>query len=76
MQEQAELLSQAVSIFKLSHDDVRRPAAAPAPRRAPVVVAAAPAAAAPAIAAPRPKPAAPKKAPAPAASGGDEWEEF
>jgi methyl-accepting chemotaxis protein len=26
MQEQAELLSQAVSIFKLSHDEVRRPA--------------------------------------------------
>jgi methyl-accepting chemotaxis protein len=77
MQEQAELLSQAVSIFKLSHDEARRPAAAPAPRRAPVVVAApAPAAAAPAIAAPRPKPAAAKKAPAPAASGGDEWEEF
>jgi hypothetical protein len=37
MQEQAELLSQAVSIFKLSHDEVRRPAPAPAPRRAPVV---------------------------------------
>jgi len=78
MQEQAELLSQAVSIFKLSHDDVRRPAAAvaAAPRRAPVVAAPAPAPAAPAIAAPRPKPAAPKKAPAPAASSGDEWEEF
>jgi methyl-accepting chemotaxis protein len=87
MQEQAQLLSQAVSIFKLSHDvGVRRaaPASTPAPRRA--VVAAPVRAAAAAIAAtPRPaaaaaaaaaaRPAAPKKA-APAPSAGDEWEEF
>ncbi|NYE59308.1 methyl-accepting chemotaxis protein [Duganella sp. 1224] len=87
MQEQAGLLSQAVSIFKLSHDGGARRALAPAPRAA--VVAAAPApkpAPAPAIAAtPRPapppaskpaaKPVAPKKA-APASSGADEWEEF
>jgi methyl-accepting chemotaxis protein len=76
MQEQAELLSQAVSIFKLSHDEgTRRSAPAPAPRRA---VAPAPAPK-PAIAAPRAaapaRPSAPKKAPA-AASGADEWEEF
>nr|WP_315258999.1 methyl-accepting chemotaxis protein [uncultured Duganella sp.] len=80
MQEQAEFLSQAVSIFKLSHDAVARQTAV-APRRS--VVAAKPASArAPVIAAPRPatpkpspKPAAAKKA-APAPSGADEWEEF
>jgi methyl-accepting chemotaxis protein len=74
MQEQAELLSQAVSIFKLSHDEVRRPArrAAPRARGGRRGASTAPA---PAIAAPRPKPAAPKKARR-RPSGGDEWEEF
>jgi methyl-accepting chemotaxis protein len=71
MQKQAELLSQAVSIFKLSHDDgLRRPvvrAAAPAP----AAIAAPKKAASP----PAPRPAAPKKA-APAAASGDDWEEF
>jgi len=77
MQEQAELLAQAVSIFKLSHDESgRRPAAraaAPVARPAAPVAQRAPAVAArPAVAA---KPAAPKKlSSAPAA--GDEWEEF
>ncbi|MBA5687117.1 methyl-accepting chemotaxis protein [Rugamonas apoptosis] len=75
MQEQAHNLAEAVSIFKLSHEDqVRRPAL---PVRA----------AAPAVAAPRPapapapvrptvtaRPAAPKKLAA--AAPGDEWEEF
>jgi methyl-accepting chemotaxis protein len=79
MQEQAELLSQAVSIFKLSHDaTVRRaptpaPAAASAARRVPVAAAPTPVPA-PAIAAPVRK-AAPKKS-TPAPSSGDEWEEF
>jgi methyl-accepting chemotaxis protein len=79
MQEQAQFLSQAVSIFKLSHDAVAvRRVPTPAPRRAVAPVRAA----APAIAAtPRPapaaapRPAAPKKA-APASSSADEWEEF
>jgi len=72
MQEQAEKLAEAVSIFKLSHDQMVRRAApravaapAPAPRPAPAP------APRPAVAA---KPAAPKKlAASPAA---DEWEEF
>jgi len=85
MQEQAGMLSQAVSIFKLSHDAAVQRTASPAPRRAAVAAArpAARAAATPAIAAPRPtaatkpaaKPSAPKKAPT-ASSGADEWEEF
>ncbi len=82
MEEQAQMLAQAVSIFKLSHDEgSRRPAARALPRRAAV--------AAPAVAAPRPTPApaaapapaparaaAPKKLATPAAASGDEWEEF
>ncbi|OEZ97369.1 methyl-accepting chemotaxis protein [Duganella sp. HH101] len=80
MQEQAELLAQAVSIFKLSNDESgRRPAAraaapsAPARPAAPVAQRAPAVAARPAVAAA--KPAAPKKlSSAPAA--GDEWEEF
>ncbi|NGZ85652.1 methyl-accepting chemotaxis protein [Duganella aceris] len=81
MQEQAQMLAQAVSIFKLSHDEtMRRPA--PAPRRAsvaPTVAAPAAAIAAPRPAA-RPAPAAAKPAPArkagAAAPSGDDWEEF
>jgi methyl-accepting chemotaxis protein len=72
MQEQAELLAQAVSIFKLSHDQmVRRSAPAPRPAPKPVAAPAPVPAPRPAVAA---KPAAPKKlAASPAA---DEWEEF
>jgi methyl-accepting chemotaxis protein len=67
MQEQAQMLAQAVSIFKLSHDEGHRPAAramAPAPRAAVAAPAPAPA---PRVAAARA--AAPKKlaTPAPAA---------
>jgi len=78
MEEQAQMLAQAVSIFKLSYDqDVRRPAARVLPRPA-----AAPAPApAPAVAAPRPaaapaRAAAPKKLSTPAPASSDEWEEF
>jgi len=78
MGEQAQMLAQAVSIFKLSYDqDVRRPAARVLPRPA-----AAPAPApAPAVAAPRPaaapaRAAAPKKLSTPAPASSDEWEEF
>ena len=76
MQEQAQKLAQAVSIFKLSHDEAtRRPAPvqravaapAPAPRKAPAAPAPRPAVAAA-------KPAAPKKLAS--AAPGDEWEEF
>jgi len=82
MQEQAEMLAQAVSIFKLSHDQVRRAVPAmPAPRPAPAVTARpAPAPAprpAPAVTArPAAKPAAPKKLAPAAPAAGDEWEEF
>jgi methyl-accepting chemotaxis protein len=86
MQEQAQFLSQAVSIFKLSQDVGSRRAVAAAPRRAiaPVAAAASAPARTPAIAAPRKAPAAapaPAARPsalkkAPAASSGDEWEEF
>ncbi len=75
MQEQAEMLAQAVSIFKLNQDDARRPAAraaVPAPRPAPVVSSRP--AARPAVAAA--KPAAPKKLASAAPAAGDEWEEF
>jgi len=82
MQEQAELLAQAVSIFKLSHDAVARPVARPAPRVAAAPAAArapaltqAPAAATKPAAKPASKPAAPKKLAA-APSAPDEWEEF
>ena len=72
MQEQAQNLAQAVSIFKLSHDEaMRRPAprakvAAPAPAPRP--------AAAPRTAVAVARPAATKKLAA--AAPGDEWEEF
>ncbi|MES2263346.1 MAG: methyl-accepting chemotaxis protein [Pseudomonadota bacterium] len=70
MQEQAHKLAEAVSIFKLSHDEQSR---RPAPPVRP---------AAPAVAAPRPvpvravtaRPATPKKLAA--AAPGDDWEEF
>jgi methyl-accepting chemotaxis protein len=83
MQEQAEFLSQAVSIFKLSQDGGMRRAVAPAPVARAAAVKAAPAKAiaaaprpAPAPAAkPRPAASAPKKA-TPASTGADEWEEF
>ncbi|MYM40772.1 methyl-accepting chemotaxis protein [Duganella qianjiadongensis] len=80
MEEQAQMLAQAVSIFKLSYDqDARRPAARVLPRPA---AAPAPAPApAPAVAAPRPaaapaRAAAPKKLSTPAPAASDEWEEF
>jgi methyl-accepting chemotaxis protein len=73
MQEQAELLAQAVSIFKLSHDQmVRRSAPAPRPAPKPVAAPAPAPAPRPAVAA---KPAAPKKLAA-APNAADEWEEF
>ncbi|MCU6497568.1 methyl-accepting chemotaxis protein [Rugamonas sp. A1-17] len=80
MQEQAEMLAQAVSIFKLSNDQVRRPAM-PAPRPTPAVTARPAAAAAPrpapaVTARPAAKPAAPKKLAPAAPAAGDEWEEF
>ncbi|WP_332854815.1 methyl-accepting chemotaxis protein [Duganella sp. S19_KUP01_CR8] len=77
MQEQAEMLAQAVSIFKLNQDDARRPAAraaAPAARPAAKVSARPTAPARPAVAAA--KPAAPKKLASAAPSAGEEWEEF
>ncbi|RFP18591.1 MULTISPECIES: methyl-accepting chemotaxis protein [unclassified Duganella] len=77
MQEQAEMLAQAVSIFKLNQDDARRPAArkaAPAARPAPAVSTRPAPAARPAVAAA--KPAAPKKLASAAPSAGEEWEEF
>ncbi|RFP20240.1 HAMP domain-containing protein [Duganella sp. BJB488] len=66
MQEQAEMLAQAVSIFKLTNDQVRRAVpAVPAPRPVPAV-----------SARPAAKPAAPKKLASAAPAAGDEWEEF
>jgi uncharacterized phage infection (PIP) family protein YhgE len=74
MQEQSHNLAQAVSIFKLSHDDHARRPAIPV-RVAPAAVAAAPR---PAPAPVRPavtaRPAAPKKLAA--SAPGDDWEEF
>jgi methyl-accepting chemotaxis protein len=79
MQEQAQMLAQAVSIFKLSHDETaRRPAAVAAPRpAAPSRAVAAPAPRpAPAARVAAPKPAAARKPSAAAPAAGDEWEEF
>jgi len=77
MQEQAEMLAQAVSIFKLSNDQVRRPAPAmPAPRPTPAVTARPAAKPAPRPAVATAKPAAPKKLASAAPAAGDEWEEF
>ena len=83
MQEQAQMLAEAVSIFKLSHDGAARATATravAAPRsavRAPAVAAPAarpaPAAAA-RVAAPKPAPA--RKLSTAAPASGDEWEEF
>ncbi|USX22833.1 methyl-accepting chemotaxis protein [Oxalobacteraceae bacterium OTU3REALA1] len=75
MQEQAELLAQAVSVFKLAEDaGMRRPAIA-APK--PVVHTAPRQVSAPAAPAPKPKaPAAPKKLTTSSQTSGDEWEEF
>jgi methyl-accepting chemotaxis protein len=74
MQEQAQMLAQAVSIFKLSNDqqDSRRPAA-PAQRSAPARAAAPARATTPAPRVTASKPAAPKKL---SAAASDEWEEF
>jgi methyl-accepting chemotaxis protein len=75
MQEQAQLLAQAVSIFKLSHDEGTRRPAAPPPRAKPAPVAAArpaPTRAVTAVA----KPAPAKKLSTAAPSAGEEWEEF
>jgi methyl-accepting chemotaxis protein len=76
MQEQAQKLAQAVSIFKLSHDDGRRrPAvAAPVVRAAPAAAPRAAVPVAPRAAVAAAKPAAPKKLASAAAA--DEWEEF
>ncbi|MFS2003534.1 methyl-accepting chemotaxis protein [Duganella sp. CT11-25] len=76
MQEQAQLLAQAVSIFKLSHDETMRRPAAPAPRAAAVAAPRPAARPAPAarVAAARPAPA--KKLTTAAPSAGEEWEEF
>jgi methyl-accepting chemotaxis protein len=74
MQEQAQMLAQAVSIFKLSHDEgARRPAAAPARAVAAARPAAAPAGRSVATTA---RPAAPKKLSTAAPAAGEEWEEF
>jgi methyl-accepting chemotaxis protein len=77
MQEQAQMLADAVSIFKLSHDEgARRPAPRPAPGATPAPAARAAAvapAARPAVAA---RAAAPKKLATAAPASGDEWEEF
>ena len=86
MQEQAELLAQAVSVFKLSHDGGMR-AASPASavarvsapvQRAPVKQVAAPVASAHKAApkAPAAPKAAPKKLTTASQTSGDEWEEF
>ncbi|GJI90267.1 methyl-accepting chemotaxis protein [Duganella hordei] len=79
MQEQAQMLAQAVSIFKLADDEAHRSSArAPAPRPAPRAAVAAPApvpAPAPRVAAAA-RPAAPKKLATPAPAAGEEWEEF
>jgi methyl-accepting chemotaxis protein len=77
MQEQAQMLAQAVSIFKLADDEAHRASArAPAPRPAPRAAVAAPAPApAPRVAAAA-RPAAPKKLATPAPAAGEEWEEF
>jgi methyl-accepting chemotaxis protein len=77
MQEQAQMLAQAVSIFKLADDEAHRSSArAPAPRPAPRAAVAAPAPApAPRVAAAA-RPAAPKKLATPAPAAGEEWEEF
>nr|WP_315392138.1 methyl-accepting chemotaxis protein [uncultured Duganella sp.] len=79
MQEQAELLAQAVSVFKLSSElGVRRqPAAAiPAPAPAPAAVARPAPKPAPAVTAPAKPKAAPKKLTTAPQTSGDEWEEF
>jgi hypothetical protein len=75
MQEQAQKLAQAVSIFKLNGDDEKRARRAPlraAPARpaarAPLARAQAPVAA---VEAPKPAPAKPKKV-----AASDDWEEF
>jgi methyl-accepting chemotaxis protein len=71
MQEQAQMLAQAVSIFKLADDEAHRSSArAPAPRAAVAAPAPAPRVAAAA------RPAAPKKLATPAPAAGEEWEEF
>jgi methyl-accepting chemotaxis protein len=85
MQDQAQMLAQAVSIFKLTHgDDTLRssaPVARPVTRSAPAASLAKPAPArAAALAAPRAKPAASRPAAPPKAvartAAADEWEEF
>jgi hypothetical protein len=76
MQEQAEMLAQAVSIFKLSGDEQKAMRAPPRPQRA--------APAAPPVAAPRSRPAvehaarpaAPAKPKKVAAAAAEDWEEF
>jgi methyl-accepting chemotaxis protein len=73
MQEQAHKLAEAVSIFKLSHDEQGRRPAAPVRAAAPAVAAPRPAPA-PIRAAVTARPAAPKKLAA--AAPGDDWEEF
>jgi len=70
MKEQSQKLASAVSIFKLAGDELKRAAPRPAPVAAPKPAAPKPA---PRVAAA--KPAAPKKL-APAATSGDDWEEF
>ncbi|MGB9990843.1 methyl-accepting chemotaxis protein [Massilia sp. SM-13] len=70
MKEQSQKLAAAVSIFKLAGDELKRAAPRPAPVAAPKPAAPKPA---PRVAAA--KPAAPKKL-APAATSGDDWEEF
>jgi methyl-accepting chemotaxis protein len=76
MQEQAQLLAQAVSIFKLSHDETMRRPAAPAPRAAAVAAPRPPARPAPAARVAAAKPAPAKKLTTAAPSAGEEWEEF
>jgi methyl-accepting chemotaxis protein len=74
MQEQAQLLAHAVSIFKLSHDEPARRPAAPAPRAAAVAAPRPAARPAARVAAAKPAPARKLTTAAPAA--GEEWEEF